>query len=84
MTIETRPPAAKTLADVVASGYLHGYVPGPPPEAPPEAIAIDQGVCRDAACEHCGTRGLRYLPYHRRGSYVAFMICPACFLCVEF
>ena len=74
----------RTLADIIATGYLDQYHAGPPPTINAECRSIDEQACREATCEHCGTVGLRYRAYHRPGSYLAFAVCPTCFHAEEF
>lgn len=65
---------------------LQGYLPSEPPEADQEMLEIDRQACREATCERCGGRRLRYQPFYhpKYRRYRAFMDCRACGWQMEF
>jgi hypothetical protein len=79
---------AGALADIGRELARCDYTPGRPPWLTDRAVRIDREVCRRAACERCGRKGLRYHSgWHVSGvrhRYRAYAVCPGCGHWAEF
>lgn len=49
-----------------------------------EALAIDQKVATESACDKCGHNSLTFLPCSSDGAYVAIARCSVCGHLIEF
>jgi hypothetical protein len=61
-----------------------GFEPGPPEHLQRRAQTVDAGVCADAGCDRCESRGLSYHPFHQDGNYRAVAVCARCGHAQEF
>jgi len=66
---------SKFAKEKIMLDELIGYEQGAPSF---DAAAIDGEVCRKNDCPECGHKGLDYEPWHKKGSYRAFAVCPDC------
>lgn len=66
-----------TLWRMRDEGEFDGYKLGLPHE-------IDDEVCAESTCSHCGHKGLDCVAYRSPHSYRCFAECPACWHAEEF
>jgi hypothetical protein len=80
-TTETRDTLTRQLES-------EGWQIGRPRHVRPDAIAIDRESASEGICDHCGHRGLDFLPFRpadrRQRGYRCIAWCSACDTAIEF
>jgi hypothetical protein len=70
-----------TLRDILRSGELDGWV------SSSQFDAINEQICREQDCKHCGHHGLYCSEYQKTGQHWgvrSFQVCPECGWAVDF
>lgn len=71
-------PQTLTPPDLIDELQQQGFVEGPPAHLSAELVMADLDSYRSMACESCGKRRQRVLPFHRGQDYAIVTVCRAC------